>query len=165
MKRLLTLLTFLVAAPAFSQGFEAGRGRPATRPRAGSSRRRWESRTFSSRAASPGASAGYFFSPRFGVEASWTRQGSELKIGTAQGSAELFDVTIDQVQGSFVYQLGGEQSRLRPFFTAGAGAAFFSATDLAGETKLSLRRRRRPQVAAGEESGRAGCRPATRRRT
>ena len=48
-----------------------------------------------------------YMTKHFGVEASWTRQGSELEIGTPQGSAELFDVNIDQVQGSFVYKLGG----------------------------------------------------------
>ena len=47
-------------------------------------------------------------------------------------------MTIDQLQGSFVYQLGGAESRLRPFFIAGVGAALFSATDLDTEAKLSF---------------------------
>jgi opacity protein-like surface antigen len=138
MKRLLTLLAFLVAAPAFSQGFEIGLVGGYTTAGGIDQKAAGIQDLELAGSFTWGASAAFFFSPRFGVEASWTRQGSELKVGTAQGSAELFDVDIDQLQGSFVYQFGGEQSRLRPFFTAGVGAAFFSATDLAGETKLSF---------------------------
>ena len=138
MKRLLTLLIFLVAAPAFSQGFEAALVGGYTTPGGIEQKAVGIQDLELAGSFTWGASAGYFFSPRFGVEASWARQGSELETGTGQGSAEVFDVNIDQVQGSFVYQLGGRESRLRPFFMAGAGAAFFSATDLDGETKLSL---------------------------
>jgi opacity protein-like surface antigen len=34
--------------------------------------------------------------------------------------------------------MGGSEARVRPFLTAGLGAAFFSAPDLEGETKVSL---------------------------
>jgi opacity protein-like surface antigen len=81
---------------------------------------------------------GVFFSPRLGVEASWAHMGSGVEQSTTQASQELFDVTIDQIQGSLVYQFGGAESRVRPFLTAGAGAAVFSAADLDSETKLSL---------------------------
>ena len=138
MERLLTLLTFLVAAPAFSQEFEIALVGGYTTPGGIGQKAVGIQDLELAGSFTWGASAGYFFSPRFGIEASWTRQGSELELHTAQGSAELFDVDIDQVQGSFVYQLGGEPSRLRPFFTAGVGAAFFSATDLDSETKLSF---------------------------
>jgi len=37
-----------------------------------------------------------------------------------------------------VYQLADAESRWRPFFSAGAGAAFFSSTDIDGETKLAF---------------------------
>ena len=59
-------------------------------------------------------------------------------IGTQRGRAELFDVGIDRLQGSLVYQFGGERARLRPFVSAGLGAAFLGAPDLEGETRLSL---------------------------
>ena len=85
-----------------------------------------------------GASVGFFFSPRLGVEASWARQQSRLELTTAEASAEMFDVTIDQIQGSFVYQFGGADARWRPFLCAGAGAAIFSPTDITSETKLAL---------------------------
>ena len=134
MKRLLTLLTFLVAAPAFSQGFEIGLLGGYTTPGGIEQKALGIQDLELAGGFSWGVSAGYIFSPRFGVEASWTRQGSDFQIATAQGSAELFDVNIDQVQGSFVYQLGGTESRLRPFFMAGMGVAFFSANDLDGET-------------------------------
>jgi hypothetical protein len=64
--------------------------------------------------------------------------GSGVELATAQASQELFDVTIDQLQGSLVYQFCGEASRIRPFLTAGAGASIFSSTDLDSETKLSF---------------------------
>ena len=50
----------------------------------------------------------------------------------------MFDVNVDQLQGSFVFQLGDARARLRPFLNAGVGAALFSAPNLDGETKLSL---------------------------
>jgi opacity protein-like surface antigen len=138
MKRLLALLTFLVAPPAFSQEFELALLGGYTTPGGIEQKAVGIQDLELAGSFTWGASAAFFFSKRFGVEASWTRAGSELEIGTAQGSAELFDVNIDQVHGSFVYRLGGEPSRLRPFLTAGVGAAFFSATDLEGETKLSF---------------------------
>jgi opacity protein-like surface antigen len=82
--------------------------------------------------------AGYFFSPRFGVEASWHRQPTALEIGTASGSADLFDVDVDEFQGSFVWRIGSDASGIRPFLAAGVGASVLSAPDLENETKLSL---------------------------
>jgi opacity protein-like surface antigen len=134
----MTCLALLAAAPAFSQGLEvtafagyttSGGLEHDTRvledlKLAGSS-------TF-------GASLGWFFSPRLGVEASWARVGSGVELSTAEATQEMFDVTIDQLQGSLVYLFGGEDSRFRPFVTAGAGAAFFSSPDLDSETKLSF---------------------------
>ena len=80
--------------------------------------------------------AGHFFSEHVGAEASWTQQGSDLAIGTADGDAELFDMKIGALQGSFVYQFGAGEARLRPFLAAGIGATFLSAEDLDSETKL-----------------------------
>ena len=138
MKRLLTFLVALATSPAFAQGFEAALVAGYTTPGGIEQKAVGIQDLQLAGGFAWGATAGFFFSPRLGVEACWTRQGSELEIGTAQGSAELFDVTIDQLQGSLVYQLGGAESRLRPFFTAGVGAALFSATDLDTEAKLSF---------------------------
>ena len=60
-----------------------------------------------------------------------------MALTTAEASAEMFDVTIDQIQGSFVYQFGGADARWRPFLFAGAGAAIFSSTDITSETKFA----------------------------
>jgi opacity protein-like surface antigen len=84
-----------------------------------------------------GAAAGYFFSDHAGAELSWRRHESALVIGDAIADAELFGIDKDVLQGSFVYRFGSADARLRPFLAAGAGATFFSATDLEGETKLS----------------------------
>ena len=85
-----------------------------------------------------GASATYFLSPRYGIEASWTRQEGGLDIATGDGSAELFDTQVDHLQGALVVQLGSAEARVRPFLTAGLGATFFAADGLDSETKLSL---------------------------
>ena len=47
-------------------------------------------------------------------------------------------MNVDQFQGSVVFQLGGTRSRWRPFVSAGAGAALFSAPTLNSETRFSL---------------------------
>jgi opacity protein-like surface antigen len=138
MRRPLTFLAFLAAAPAFSQGLELSALGGYTTPGG----LQHDARTVEDLRLEGGfawdASLGYFFSPRFGVEASWVRQDSGVELTAAGVRAEMFDVTIDQVQGSFVYQFGSADSRWRPFVSAGAGAAFFGATDIESETKLVL---------------------------
>jgi hypothetical protein len=138
MKPLLTLTALLAAAPAFPQGVEL----TALAGYTTSGGLEHDSRTVAdlklAGSSSWGASAGFFFSPRFGVEASWVRVGSGVELSTAEATQEMFDVTIDQLQGSFVYQLGSTDSRWRPFVCAGAGAAIFSSTDIEGETKLAF---------------------------
>jgi len=84
-----------------------------------------------------GATAGHFFSNHLGAEVSYARQDSGLVIGTPAGSAELLDVSLGVLQGSFVYQLGSENARFRPFFLAGLGATFIDSEGLEGETKFS----------------------------
>jgi opacity protein-like surface antigen len=136
-KRLLALLSVLAAAPAFSRGLEVAALGGYTTPEV--SARRPNRRGPQLRGSFTwGASAFYFLSPRLGVEASWARQKSGVELTTAEASAEMFDVTIDQIQGSLVYQFGGADARWRPFLSAGAGAAIFGSTDIASETKLAL---------------------------
>lgn len=136
--RRLTFLALLVAAPAFPQGFEVtALGGYTT---AGGLEH--DSRTVEDLemrgSFTWGAGVSRFFSPRLGIEAFWARQESGLELTAPQASAVLFDVKIDQIQASVVYQLGDADSRWRPFLSAGAGAAIFSATDVASETKLAL---------------------------
>jgi len=138
MKRLLTVIMFLGAAPAFPQGFEVAALVGYTTPGSLEHDARTVDDLKLAGSFTWGASAGYFFSPRIGVEASWARVGSGVELSTAQASQEMFDVTIDQLQGSFVYQFGGSESRWRPFIIAGAGAALFSSPGLDGEAKLSF---------------------------
>jgi opacity protein-like surface antigen len=84
-----------------------------------------------------GLTAGHFFSDHVGAEVSWAQQQSALVIGTSAGSAPLFDMKVGLLQGSFVYQFGAAEARLKPFVLAGLGATFLSAQDLESETKLS----------------------------
>lgn len=138
MKRLLALLVALSAPPVFGQGFEAELRAGYTTPGGITAGAAGIEDLEIGGGFTWGASASYFFTPRYGVEVSWARQGDGVTVATDAGSAELFDARIDQLQGSFVLQLGSDETPLRPFFTAGLGAAFFSADGLESETKLSL---------------------------
>jgi opacity protein-like surface antigen len=138
MRRLLTVLVILSAAPAFSEGFEVTALAGYTTPGGLEHDTRTLDDLKLAGSFTWGASLGWFFSPRIGVEASWARVGSGVELSTAQASQEMFDVTINQIHGSLIYQFGGAESHIRPFVTAGAGASIFSSTDIDTETKLSL---------------------------
>jgi opacity protein-like surface antigen len=84
-----------------------------------------------------GVELGHFFSDHLGAEASWSQQRSGLSIGTAAGSADLFDMKLGLLQGSFVYQFGSLDARIKPFVLASLGATLLSAEGLESETKLS----------------------------
>ena len=85
-----------------------------------------------------GLQGGWLLTPRWGIEALWTRQSSAQTIETDAGSAELFSMTVQQLHGDVVYHLRPADARLRPFVFGGLGATFFSADDLPSETKFSL---------------------------
>ena len=85
-----------------------------------------------------GLQIGRLFTPRWGVEMLWTKQSSALTVGTGDGSADLFTMTIGHLHGDVVYHLGSADARLRPFVFAGLGATFFSADELESETKFSF---------------------------
>jgi outer membrane protein W len=79
-----------------------------------------------------------FFTPQWGAEVTWTQQASALEIGTSAGAADLYSMTLTQLQADIVYQFGDAAARLRPFVFGGAGATFFSARDLESETKAAF---------------------------
>jgi opacity protein-like surface antigen len=85
-----------------------------------------------------GLQAARLLTPRWGAEVLWTRQSSAFKLATDAGSAELFTMTIRQLHGDVVYNLGAANARLRPFVFGGLGATFFSADELKSETKFSF---------------------------
>jgi opacity protein-like surface antigen len=137
-KRLLAFLALLSAAPAYSQGWEAAALAGYTTPGGLDEDARTVEELKLAGSFTWGANLGYFFSERLGVEASWTRVGSGVELSAAAATQELFDVTIDRLHGSLVYQFGDAASRMRPFMTAGAGASIFGSTDIDTETKLSV---------------------------
>jgi len=79
-----------------------------------------------------------FFTPSWGAEVLWTQQDSALEIGTADGKADLFTMTMRQLEGNVVYRLGRADAKWQPFVFGGLGATFFSADTVESETKLSL---------------------------
>jgi opacity protein-like surface antigen len=79
-----------------------------------------------------------FFTTRLGAEVLWTQQHSALEIGTAVGKADLFTMTVRQLEGNVVYRLGRAGAKWEPFVFGGLGATFLSADTLESETKFSL---------------------------
>jgi outer membrane protein W len=79
-----------------------------------------------------------FFTPSLGAEVLWTQQASAFEIGTADGKADLFTMTVRQLHGNVVYRFGREGATWQPFVFGGLGATFFTADTVNSETKLSL---------------------------
>jgi opacity protein-like surface antigen len=138
MKRALALLVSLAAAPALSQGFEAGLAAGYTTPGGLAHEAVGVSDLRLKGSFTWGAGASYFFSERLGLEASWARQETAVEIGTPRGRAEMMDAEVDQFHGSVVLQFGSEHAPLRPHLSAGVGAALLSADELQRETKLGF---------------------------
>ena len=79
-----------------------------------------------------------FFTPQWGAEVVFTQQASALEGVTPAGTADLYRITLAQLQANVVYQFGADDARLRPFVFGGAGATFFAARDLESATKASF---------------------------
>jgi outer membrane protein W len=79
-----------------------------------------------------------FFTPSLGAEVLWTQQATALEVGTADGKADLFTMTIRQLHGNVVYRFGRADAKWQPFVFGGLGATFFTADTVESETKLSL---------------------------
>jgi opacity protein-like surface antigen len=137
MNRLLAMALVLVAAPASAQRFEISLLAGYTTSGDIDKKAVGIQELSVAGSFTWGIGVAYFFTPHIGAEISRSQQRSALRIGTRAGSAELFDMTVDALHGSFVYQFGGDGARLRPFVTAGLGATLLDAEDLEGETKLS----------------------------
>jgi opacity protein-like surface antigen len=138
MRRLLAVLAVLSCSPAYSQGFEGSLVGGYTTSGAIDHQALGITDLNIKGNFTWGASLGYSLTPRLGLEASWSWQKTALEIGTAAGSAELFDVDVNLLQASLLYQFGGEKATLRPFVSSGLGVAFLGAPQLDTETKLSL---------------------------
>jgi outer membrane protein W len=85
-----------------------------------------------------GLGATRFFTPNWGAELMWTQQASALQVETPGGAADLYRMTLGQLQANVVYQFGDGSARWRPFVFGGAGATFFTARDLDSSTKASF---------------------------
>jgi outer membrane protein W len=79
-----------------------------------------------------------FFTPSLGVEVLWTQQASAFEVGTSDGTADLFTMTVRQLHGNVVYRFGRAGAKWQPFVFGGLGATFFTADTVESETKLSL---------------------------
>jgi hypothetical protein len=79
-----------------------------------------------------------FFGLSWGTEVLWMQQSTALELGTADGKADLFTMTVRTLDGNIVYQPGRADARWRPFLFGGVGATFFSADTVESDTKLSF---------------------------
>jgi hypothetical protein len=79
-----------------------------------------------------------FFTPSLGAEVLWTQQASAFEVGTSDGKADLFTMTVRQLHGNVVYRLGRAGARWQPFAFGGLGATFFTSDTVESETKFSL---------------------------
>jgi outer membrane protein W len=79
-----------------------------------------------------------FFTPSLGAEVLWTQQASAFEVGTSDGKADLFTMTVRQLHGNVVYRFGRAGARWQPFVFGGLGATFFTADTVESETKFSL---------------------------
>jgi opacity protein-like surface antigen len=78
------------------------------------------------------------FGSSWGTEVLWMQQSTALELGTADGKADLFTMTVRTLDGNIVYQPGRADARWRPFLFGGVGATFFSADTVESDTKLSF---------------------------
>ena len=79
-----------------------------------------------------------FLTPSLGAEVIWTQQPSAFEVGTSDGTADLFTMTVRQLHGNVVYRLGRADAKWQPFVFGGLGATLFSADAVESETKFSL---------------------------
>jgi opacity protein-like surface antigen len=79
-----------------------------------------------------------FFTPSLGAEVLWTQQSSALEVGTSDGEADLFTMTVRQLHGNVVYRFGRADAKWQPFAFGGLGGTFFTADTVASETKFSF---------------------------
>lgn len=80
----------------------------------------------------------WFFTPRWGVEASWSQQFSAYQIESGGDTVDVHDMSIYKILGNVVYRFGEADARLQPYVFGGIGSAFLSARDLGTESKLSF---------------------------
>jgi outer membrane protein W len=85
-----------------------------------------------------GVQGARFFTPSLGAEVVWTQQASAFEVGTSDGKADLFTMTVRQLHGNVVYRFGRSEAKWQPFVFGGLGATFFTSETVASETKLSL---------------------------
>jgi len=90
-----------------------------------------------------GFTFGVFATPQFEIEFMWNRQATTLDVTGVGAANELSgDLNIDTYHANFVYNLGDEDTRIRPFLYFGLGAtnygdAEFTARTVPGVSRFS----------------------------
>jgi outer membrane protein W len=85
-----------------------------------------------------GVQGARFFTPSLGAEVLFTQEATALEVGTSDGKADLFTMTIRQLHGNVVYRFGHADEKWQPFVFGGLGATFFTSDTVDSETKVSL---------------------------
>jgi hypothetical protein len=137
MRTLSVIILVLVSAPAWAQRLELAPIISYTTPATIDQTADGVDDLEISGAMTWGARGSYLVTNRIAVEGLWTYQPTHVMMTSGGSKAELFDMSVNQVFGNVVYQLGSSLARLQPFAFGGLGATFFEATDVDGETKLA----------------------------
>jgi hypothetical protein len=137
MKRALILALLAASSPAAAQHLEFTPLVSYTTPASIDQTAAGVDEMYVGRGISWGGQATYFVSDHLGLEVLWMYQSTSLLMSTASATADVFDMTTNQLHGNVVYQFGQTGASMRPFIFGGLGATFLDDPDLDGETKPS----------------------------
>jgi outer membrane protein W len=81
-----------------------------------------------------GAGIGYYLTPQMEVELAFNRMDGKFSGRRVDGADddEFQDVTINHLHGYFIYNIGEEEKKVRPFVGVGLGATIFSSDEFRG---------------------------------
>jgi len=85
-----------------------------------------------------GLQASRALTPHVAAEVLVAQQWSALRIGTADGTADLFTMNLTQIHGNAVYYFQPPAAKMRPFVFGGLGVTILGAYAQSSETKLSF---------------------------
>lgn len=84
-----------------------------------------------------GAAATYFITERLGVEGLFMQQPTSILLTSGDVTANVMDLTINQVIGNVVFQPVSRTASLQPFIFGGAGVSVLTARAFESESKFA----------------------------
>ena len=84
-----------------------------------------------------GAGATYFITERLGVEGLFMQQPTSVRLTSGDVTADVMDLTINQMIGNVVFQPASRTASLQPFVFGGAGVSVLTARAFESESKFA----------------------------